>query len=234
MVLTRLNANSINRNPDGSPLLETTEEGAELMLLNASNIELYFDNQSTQGMGTLFVTSKRIIWLNQDQSKGGFQIGFREIMCHALAREQSFHFSHPCLYCQLDVEMNEEEEQGEENEEGKNESNGHQNGNNNSNNNNVNISNVSELRFVPQNVSMLDTMFKAFSKGAELNPDEESEGEGDLIYNDDEVQLGVDQQNALNRLESLLVDDNNNNNNNNNNHQNGQFDDADEDEDVEM
>lgn len=46
-----------------------------------------------------------------------------------------------------------------------------------------------ELRFVPADTTQLAAIFEAFNEGAALNPDpvNEMEGEGDWVFNDDEV-----------------------------------------------
>jgi len=46
---------------------------------------------------------------------------------------------------------------------------------------------VNELRFVPSDANIVPDLFSAFNKGAELNPDEEKEDEGDFFFNQDEI-----------------------------------------------
>ena len=45
----------------------------------------------------------------------------------------------------------------------------------------------SEARFVPQDSSHLNTIYSALCEGAELHPDPEEEGEGDFMFNENEV-----------------------------------------------
>lgn len=50
-----------------------------------------------------------------------------------------------------------------------------------------------ELRFVPEEASILDNLYAAFSRGACLNPDEvvEDDGEGEFYFNVEEVEAGL-------------------------------------------
>uniref|UniRef100_A0A6B2LN43 Uncharacterized protein n=1 Tax=Arcella intermedia TaxID=1963864 RepID=A0A6B2LN43_9EUKA len=50
---------------------------------------------------------------------------------------------------------------------------------------------VNEARFVPESEADLNALFNAFSKGAELNPDEVDEDEGDFFFNPDEIMSGL-------------------------------------------
>lgn len=50
-----------------------------------------------------------------------------------------------------------------------------------------------ELRFVPEESTILDDLYAAFSRGACLNPDEviEDDGEGEFYFNAEEVESGL-------------------------------------------
>jgi nucleotide-sensitive chloride channel 1A len=153
-----------------------------------------------------------VVWFSDVDNGGGFGVDFPTIMCHALAREPSFHFTKACVYCQLDSD----DEQ------------------------------FHELRFVPQQQQQLDAIYKAFSECAALNPDEELEGEGDFIYNEDEVQQGMDRLAHMERvfqmptpeeLDRMLAPTGQQQNGNGSHRSNGivagQFEDVDEEEEEE-
>jgi len=52
---------------------------------------------------------------------------------------------------------------------------------------------VLELRFVPDESTVLDDLYAAFSRGACLNPDEvvDEDGEGEFYFNAEEVKAGL-------------------------------------------
>lgn len=93
---------------------------------------------------------------------------------HAISRDPNG-FRKPCLYCQLDQEENETPD---------------------------------EMFLVPENSDLLKSMFDAFSHAATLNPDPlepgEDEGDDELIYDVDEVNLGAIQAQRLAYLESVF------------------------------
>jgi len=47
-----------------------------------------------------------------------------------------------------------------------------------------------EIRLVPQQTDRLSNLYEAICAGAILNPDVEEEGEGDFIFNKEEVEMG--------------------------------------------
>jgi len=141
-------------------------------------VALYLLTNKSEGVGTLYATTKRVIWLH-NSAPLGYEVDFHNLMCHAIAKSNnSSDFPQACLYCQLDSEDE-----------------------------------IHELRFVPESdpnamdatgaSGILESMYKAFSECALLNPDPELEGEGDFIFNEDEI-LGPQQSATLQHLESVL------------------------------
>jgi hypothetical protein len=65
-----------------------------------------------------------------------------------------------------------------------------------------------EMFLIQKNDIDLTEIYNAFSHAALLNPDPpedgEEEGDDELIYNIDEVELGVEQSQALEHLESVF------------------------------
>jgi len=187
------------------------EETLDFELMDVS---LYFRPTDTYGLGSLFVTSRRIVWIGEEKA---FDFDVPFISLHAISRDPSS-FPLPCLYCQLDIEnniMNNEEEEMHEEREGQP---------------------PSEVFFVPKDESALMPLFEAFSKAALLNPDETEEGDdeegeaGDFIYNVEEVQLGAEQARRLDHLESVFTFPHEEDVNGHN----GQFEDAEEEEEEEL
>jgi len=141
------------------------DEG-EVVQHTQPNVALYFTPmQTSEGVGTLQVSTKRVIWLRTSSSPStstpspsdqqemdtgevtGYSIDFHYIMCHAIARGNTFdEFPKGSIYCQLDSEDE-----------------------------------IHEVSFVPENQDALNTLFQAFSDSALLNPDPVEEGEGEFF-----------------------------------------------------
>lgn len=130
----------------------------------------------------LYVTSSRIILIGENLA-ADFDVSY--ITLHAVTRDPAS-YPRPCLYCQLDFEVDDDDEEETE----------------------ALLFPKSELFLVPENLSDLKDMFDAFSHAALLNPDPpedgEEEGDDELIYNTTEVTLGVEQARALEHLESVF------------------------------
>ena len=94
----------INRNDDGSLVLNDSET----ILDKFEDVELSFDSTgSGEGIGSLLVTSGRIVWFNDDKS---FDFDVPYIVLHAMTHDISS-FPRPCLYCQLDVTEDDENQE---------------------------------------------------------------------------------------------------------------------------
>lgn len=171
--------------PCATPLVpELWEE--ETIYYELAKVELSFDSSGPSvGLGKLFVTSKRVLWLGEGDSAFDFDVPY--IVLHAITRDVDS-FPKPCIYCQFDVEeigdMGENDNDDEEEKI------------------------LDEMFLAPENDTDLKAMFDALSKAALNNPDppEEGEQEGDdeLIYNTEEVELGAEQAKILNHLESVF------------------------------
>jgi hypothetical protein len=154
------------RKPDNTPLLDDDEQ----MHFVQPNVSLFFKVDHSEGVGTLFVTTKRVIWLDNASEKG-FAMDFHFITCHAVARAHSFEgFAQACLYCQFDTDADE----------------------------------FYDARFVPEDASALDNIYKAFSEGAALNPDPIEETEGDFYFNEEEVYSNPEVAERMQHFESVF------------------------------
>ena len=161
----------VERNEDGLPMLRDDEN----LITQFSNIEFSFAALNPNGIGQLYVTTERIIWLSTTES---FDFDVRYIMLHAVSKDEST-YPKPCIYCQLDVECVEDVDDKDEESE------------------------PSECFFAPQEPEDLMTIFDTFSQTAQLNPDPEEEeefgdgmiqyGNDDFIYNEEEVMNGAQQ-----------------------------------------
>lgn len=182
------------------PVVEVEEGGVshpelwenETLDFSLENVKFTWSSKSPAASGTLYITSKRVIWLGADAS---YDFDVPYITLHAVSRDPAT-YPAPCVYCQLDAEEDlgdinqgisengEEDDQIEEEED------------------------HTEMFLVPDDEADVLRLFEALSQAALLNPDPEDdeEGDDDFIFNADEVNLGAAQAAALNAWESKFVD----------------------------
>ena len=163
----------------------------ETMDFEMKDVMLAFNSEKSLGVGELFITSRRVIWIKNDEFVGdqhqvAVDIDVPFIVLHAITRDPDS-FAKPCVYCQLSGgdggELRLENEDNSEAED-------------------------DELFIVPPNEAGLTAIFNALSHAALVNPDPpedgEEEGDDEFIYNIDEVALGAEQARVLNHLESVF------------------------------
>lgn len=149
-----------------------------------NDVELSFGaNKPVVGNGKFIVTSKRVLWLGTNDSAYDFDVPY--IALHAITKDPDS-YPKPCIYCQLDCE---EEYNGNESDEDESEV-------------------LDEMFLAPNDAEQLTAMFNALSAAALNNPDPledwEQDGDDELIYNTDEVELGAEQARTLDHLESVF------------------------------
>lgn len=174
------------------------------------NIELSFDKENStknMGLGTIFVTQSRIIFIG---AKHSFDFDVRYIVLHAVSRDKES-YPKPCLYCQFAHDEEQFYDDCEENGEDIDEECMKEELANEEDIQTIATSAV-EMFLVPSNDTDLLQLFNAFSNAALSNPDpvepgHEFDDEDDgLIYNIEEVELGAMQARALDHLESIFVE----------------------------
>mmetsp|Transcript_10914 Transcript_10914/g.17163 ORF Transcript_10914/g.17163 Transcript_10914/m.17163 type:complete len:157 (-) Transcript_10914:424-894(-) len=128
---------------------------------------------------------------------------WRQVLMHAVSRDTSY-FPHPCIYCQI-----------------KDDAGILSNGNGNSAEEDNDEADVEvatqDVRYVFDDPDVLAIMFTVYSQCQALHPDQE-EGEGDFMFDEDEVARGAGgipmmnvtdmtqaDQEALNRWDALLT-----------------------------
>ncbi|XP_048588679.1 methylosome subunit pICln isoform X1 [Nematostella vectensis] len=134
------------------------------------------------GNGVLYIAQERLSWSNEQGQ--GFSLEYPSISVHAICRDTA-KFPHQCIYCMLDspLEGNDDDEEA-----------------------------VGEVRFVPANISALETMFNAMSDGQALHPDPQEEEEEEMagfggeeyFTNESEAVLTPEGQATLERLEGAF------------------------------
>ncbi|XP_030838059.1 methylosome subunit pICln [Strongylocentrotus purpuratus] len=119
--------------------------------------------------GTLYIAESHVAWINP--SGQGFNIPYRAITVHAISRDLSS-FPHECLYLMIDSDVNNSDD-GFEEEEG---------------------NEVREIRLVPQDKTMLQSMFEAMSQCQALHPDpDESDNSDPYDQGDEDEEVGEEE-----------------------------------------
>ena len=168
----------------GKPELIRVDDFAEELFARFENIEFAFSNELTEGVGDLYITTGRIIWVGINSKVFDFDVPY--IILHALTHDLTI-YNKPCLYCQLASDESEQYKDQDDSDD-----------------------QFSECYFAPLDNLDLSKLFDSFSEAAQRNPDPDEdeydgvEGSDDLIYNIDEVMLGSQQINRLNHLESVF------------------------------
>ncbi|CAN6313401.1 unnamed protein product [Urochloa humidicola] len=145
---------------DGAPRLDAASGEELVRVYGAASVAL--GRRSPEPPGTLFVTSRRVIWLSEAEKGKGYAVDFLAITLHAVSRDLEAYPS-PCLYTQIEAEVGTDEE-GESNPEANDE---------------LELSRVSEMRIILGDPGQLDTLFDVFCHCAELNPDPNAERSGE-------------------------------------------------------
>jgi len=156
-------------------------------------VEVYINNR-TLGMGTLYVSESRVSWVGITER--GFSLEYPHIAVHAVCRDLT-QFHSECLYLMIDVRLMDSvhntpssSSAGSDMED--NEENDSEGG-------------MTEIRFIPDDKSKLDSLFQAMNECASLHPDEdaseeeqeeEEEGEEEGMYDDAEEEAEPRQQNG--------------------------------------
>ncbi|XP_022736852.1 chloride conductance regulatory protein ICln-like isoform X2 [Durio zibethinus] len=142
----------------GEPVLDT-DNGEELVHVQPS-VSIALGNRSPDTPGTLYITTKQVVWLSDLDRAKGYAVGFLSLSLHAVSRDPEAYPS-PCIYTQIETEADEDDSEDSDSE----------------CNDVLDLSKVTEMRLIPSDASQLDTLFQIFCECAELNPEPIEEGE---------------------------------------------------------
>ncbi|CAK9256170.1 unnamed protein product [Sphagnum jensenii] len=197
---------SVNeRSEDGGPFLETVNE--ERIAHVQPSVGIVLGESPAEQPGTLYVTTRRLVWLSDEDVHKGYVVDFLSLTMHAISRDEDA-YPQPCIYSQIDGGEDEDEEYEEDGTDD-----GAEEPLESENHGSVgDFSHVTEMRLVPRDASSLDHLFQVLCDCAALNPDPEGEqeGEGDWFFNEDEVMsnvIGGDRANNHVDLAELLMQD---------------------------
>ncbi|XP_068316362.1 chloride conductance regulatory protein ICln-like isoform X1 [Pyrus communis] len=161
----------VERNGVDEPVLDAVN-GEELMHVQPG-VSIVLGNQPSEFPGTLYISTKQVIWLSDTDKAKGYAVDFLSISLHAVSRDPEAYTS-PCLYTQIETEDDEDESDGSDSE----------------CNGDLDLSKVTEMRLVPSDPNQLDSLFEVFCECAELNPEpiQEGEEEHNWIFSADQLE----------------------------------------------
>src|ERR1044072_5729571 len=83
----------------GEPVIDS--ENGELLMRVQPGVDIVLSNlPSHGGPGTLYVTSRQVIWVSDADKAKGFAVDFLSISLHAVSRDPDA-YPLPCLYTQV-------------------------------------------------------------------------------------------------------------------------------------
>ncbi|KAH7537899.1 hypothetical protein FEM48_Zijuj03G0141900 [Ziziphus jujuba var. spinosa] len=150
----------------GEPFLDA-DNGEELMHVQPG-VSIVLGNRPPESPGTLYISTKKVVWLSDVDREKGYAVDFLSLSLHAVSRDPEAYPS-PCIYAQIETGADEGESEDSDSE-----SNGV-----------VELSKTTEMRLVPSDPSQLDALFEVFCECAELNPEpieEEDREEHNWIF----------------------------------------------------
>ncbi|KAG6619821.1 hypothetical protein I3842_Q079000 [Carya illinoinensis] len=156
----------------GEPLLDA-DNGEELMQV-LPGVALVLGNQAPESPGTLYISTKQVVWLSDVDRTKGYAVNFLSISLHAISRDTEAYPS-PCIYTQIETEADEDDSEGSDSESSAV----------------LDLSKIREMRLIPSDPSQLDALFDIFCECAELNPepiDEEEEEEHNWVFSADQLE----------------------------------------------
>ncbi|XP_041002757.1 chloride conductance regulatory protein ICln isoform X2 [Juglans microcarpa x Juglans regia] len=156
----------------GEPLLDA-DNGEELMQV-LPGVALVLGNQAPESPGTLYISTKQVVWLSDVDRTKGYAVNFLSLSLHAISRDPEAYPS-PCIYTQIETEADEDDSEGSDSESSAI----------------LDLSKIREMRLIPSDPSQLDALFDIFCECAELNPepiDEEEEEEHNWVFSADQLE----------------------------------------------
>ncbi|XP_076940961.1 chloride conductance regulatory protein ICln-like isoform X2 [Bidens hawaiensis] len=162
------------RSAAGTPVL-VTAAGEEVMHVQP-NVSIVLGNRPPESPGTLYISTKQVVWLSDTDRTKGYEVDFLSVSLHAVSRDPEA-FESPCLYTQIDTGDEEDESESCDSEAS----------------DTLDLSKITEMRLVPSDPTKLDTIFNIFCQCAELNPEPvEEEEQHNWIFSADQLGAAVE------------------------------------------
>ncbi|CAH9139738.1 unnamed protein product [Cuscuta epithymum] len=160
------------RNSAGEPVLDAGN-GEELVHVKPA-VSLVLGNHLPLCPGTLYITTRQVVWLSDTDKERGYAVDFFHISLHAVSRDPEAYPS-PCLYAQIDIGDEDDDLEGTDSE----------------HNETLDLSKITEMRLVPSDPNQVEELFQFFCECAELNPEpieEEEEQEHNWIFSAEQLE----------------------------------------------
>lgn len=164
-------------------------------------VSFHVGDDASENPGTLHVTTRRLVWFPDDETRGGYDVPFRAVAMHAVSSDASEGFR-PYIYAQIEGgapegwRMTEKKDAAAKEEDGSAEDDDRDDA----------LEETTELRLAPADPAALGALFKALCDCAALNPDphdemhEMEDDDDDLYYDESEMATGAG---AAARIEAL-------------------------------
>ncbi|CAK9161059.1 unnamed protein product [Ilex paraguariensis] len=155
----------------GQPVLDVNN-GEGLMHVQPG-VSIVLGNRASESPGTLYISTKQVVWLSDTDRTKGYAVDFLSVSLHAVSRDPEAYTS-PCIYTQIETGSEDNESEGSDSE----------------CNGTLDLSKINEMRLVPSDPNLLDTLFEIFCECAELNPEpiEEEEEVHNWIFSADQME----------------------------------------------
>ncbi|XP_074600836.1 chloride nucleotide-sensitive channel icln [Brevipalpus obovatus] len=134
------------------PLSDVDAPSSDTVRLRQAGINFYVGNDHL-GNGDLYIGENEFSWIRSDGH--GISLDYPSISLHAISKDESS-FVHPCLYLMVHNQSN---------------GNGIENAETESQDEDESEDGIVEMRFVPEDPSVLEEMFKIVSTCQALHPD---------------------------------------------------------------
>lgn len=153
---------------NGQPVLDSA--GGEALVHVQPNVAIALGRCPPESPGTLFISTKRVIWLSDTERDKGYAVDFFSVSLHAVSRDPEAYPS-PCIYTQIECEAAEDDESNGSDAECPEDN---------------DISKIPEMRLLPHDPNQLDTLFDIFCQCVELNPEplEDEAEENSWVFGD--------------------------------------------------
>jgi nucleotide-sensitive chloride channel 1A len=89
------------RSEDGGPFLETVNE--ERVAHVQPSVGIVLGESPAEQPGTLYVTTRRLVWLSDEDVHKGYAVDFLSLTMHAISRDEDA-YPQPCIYSQVRFE----------------------------------------------------------------------------------------------------------------------------------
>ncbi|KAK3000099.1 hypothetical protein RJ639_024386, partial [Escallonia herrerae] len=97
----------------GEPVLDSGD-GEELVYVQPG-VSIALGSQPPESPGTLYISTKKVVWLSDSDRSKGYAVDFLSVSLHAVSRDPEAYPS-PCIYTQIETGAEEEESEGSDSE----------------------------------------------------------------------------------------------------------------------